>query len=394
MKFALLQDEILVPTFGGGVKANRCLLEELAAAGHECVAITRALTRSSDGPNDIRGFQAALTSRGIQLEPFESHVWFYDYRGVQVEALDFEQDCQRGDYLTRRLKELAPDWVIVTDDKRRFMLQSALDACPDRVVLLLQTIIQLPFGPLSVAPSSEYSRLLRKTRGIAVISQFMQDYMRCHGQVSARRLNLPVYGRGPFRELGQFGRGLVTVINPCQLKGVEIFLALADAFPEADFGAVPTWGTSTTLLDRLHSQSNVQILEPHDDVEEILTQTSILLVPSLWPETFGYVVPEAMLRGIPVLASDVGGLPEAKLGVDYVLPVVPGRFNGQTFEFPTQNIEPWKVALGNLLHDQRIYRRCADQSRAAATQFVRQVSADQFTQWIESLESSSPDDTT
>ena len=47
--------------------------------------------------------------------------------------------------------------------------------------------------------------------------------------------------------------------------------------------------------------------------------TRILLVPSLWGEAFGLVVVEAMLRGIPVLASNVGGLVEAKLGVDYIL---------------------------------------------------------------------------
>ena len=42
-------------------------------------------------------------------------------------------------------------------------------------------------------------------------------------------------------------------------------------------------------------------------------------MPSLW-QAFGRIVVEAM-HGIPVIASDAGGLAEAKLGVDY-LPLV------------------------------------------------------------------------
>ena len=46
-------------------------------------------------------------------------------------------------------------------------------------------------------------------------------------------------------------------------------------------------------------------------------------MPSLWVEGFGMAVVDAMLRGIPVLASNYGGLAEAKLGTDYLLPVHP-----------------------------------------------------------------------
>ena len=46
-------------------------------------------------------------------------------------------------------------------------------------------------------------------------------------------------------------------------------------------------------------------------------------MPSLWYEGFGLSVMEAMLRGIPVIASDSGGLAEAKLGTRFVVPVRP-----------------------------------------------------------------------
>ena len=41
-----------------------------------------------------------------------------------------------------------------------------------------------------------------------------------------------------------------------------------------------------------------------------LDQTDIVVVPSLWPEPFGLVGPEANRRGIPVVAYGTGGIPE------------------------------------------------------------------------------------
>jgi glycosyltransferase involved in cell wall biosynthesis len=48
----------------------------------------------------------------------------------------------------------------------------------------------------------------------------------------------------------------------------------------------------------------------HARCEELLASTDVLVVPSLWPEPFGLVGPEAIRRGVPVAAFAVGAIPE------------------------------------------------------------------------------------
>ncbi|MCA9262627.1 MAG: glycosyltransferase family 4 protein [Planctomycetales bacterium] len=388
MKIALIQDEIYLPSYGGGIKANRYLLEGLARTGHDCWALTRALTRSSEGPTTEAEFCTELRARGATIEVRWPDVFHYVHEGVRVDALNCSDDDQRQAYLVERLQELAPDWIIVTDDKRRCMLKAALHARPSRVVMLLQTIIQLPFGPLAVHASEEYAALMQQTAGIVVISNFAREYLREHGRLESQLLHLPVYGTGPFRDLARFDTGYVTLINPCHLKGVEIFLGLAQRLTEIEFAAVPTWGANAQVLQALDTMPNVHILPADDDIESILAQTRILLVPSLWPETFGYVVPEAMLRGIPVIASNIGGLPEAKLGVDYLVDVAPGEWRDGAFVTPHQNIADWERPLRELLESRDTYDRCSHDSRQTAMRFAESISVAPFESFLR--ERSSP----
>jgi glycosyltransferase involved in cell wall biosynthesis len=48
----------------------------------------------------------------------------------------------------------------------------------------------------------------------------------------------------------------------------------------------------------------------HADVPAALASMDVLVVPSIWPENSPLVIHEAFLAGVPVIASNIGGVPE------------------------------------------------------------------------------------
>jgi glycosyltransferase involved in cell wall biosynthesis len=134
----------------------------------------------------------------------------------------------------------------------------------------------------------------------------------------------------------------------------------------------------------------VNLLENRKNLDDILIRTRALLMPSLWVEGFGMAVVDAMLRGIPVLASNHGGLVEAKLGTDYLLPVHPiERFEDYLDEnmlpvplVPKQEIGPWQDALSRLLSDRALHERQSAAAHDAALRFVSSLGVEPFEDFL------------
>jgi glycosyltransferase involved in cell wall biosynthesis len=381
MKILLAQNLIHLPSHGGANRSSRLMLEELARRGHTCLVVgplTGALHTAAADPD---GAVAALRERGAAVLDDGPEAVVYRYRGVEVHAV--RSAATLPGRISRAARAFEPDFTLVpSDDPGMVVLGSALAATPDRVVYVAHTLQQLPFGPGAFYPSAAGTALVRRAAAVVSVSRAAQRYVAEHGGLESVLIHPQVYGSGPFPDHGASGpRGrAVTLINPCSYKGISMLLGLADALPDVPYQAVPSWSTQPADLEQLRRRRNIALLGPVDDIDEVLRRTSVLLMPSLWDETFGYSAVEAQLRGIPVLASCVGGLPEAELGVAGTLPVRPvtryAARAGQPFPepvIPPQDLAPWRAALLGLLHDQAAYLARSAACRAAAHAFVSRI---------------------
>ena len=399
MRILLAQNSLYYPAHGGGDKSNRLLLEALAARGHECRVVARIAVFGDAGHTQ---YLESLAARGVTPQSSGGGAVVFERAGVEVHVVT------KGNlraYFAAQAEAFAPGVILVsTDDPAQLLLEAALGNATARVVYLARATLALPFGPDCAFPSQAKTERIRACDAVAGVSQYVADYIRKYAGIDA--VHVPISLMEPRQPekpepkepqpekpepedwpiLGRFDNEFVTFVNPCAVKGIAIFLALADAFPETAFAAVPTWGTNQQDLAMLKARPNVRLLAPVDDINLLLARTRVLLAPSLWAEARSRIVLEALLRGVPVLAADVGGIPEAMMGVPYLLPVCPivkyqMRLDEQMVpvaDVPAQDIAPWREALARLLSDGAHYQEVSRQSRRAALEYAKQLHAGPF----------------
>jgi glycosyltransferase involved in cell wall biosynthesis len=99
----------------------------------------------------------------------------------------------------------------------------------------------------------------------------------------------------------------LTLINLFERKGGRFFLDLARLMPDYEFlGVEGGYGRQ----EKDGNLANVEYMENTPDARKIYAKTRILLMPSLY-ESYGRTGVEAMVSGIPVIASPTPGLQES-----------------------------------------------------------------------------------
>ncbi|MBV7338702.1 glycosyltransferase family 4 protein [Chloroflexi bacterium TSY] len=113
---------------------------------------------------------------------------------------------------------------------------------------------------------------------------------------------------------------------------------------------------------------------PRAEMEQHFGQAWAQVVPSRWTEPFGMVAPEAMMRGIAVVASDSGGLREIVR-------------NGETgFLVPPDNVACLTTVLLNLLQNRTLAEQMGMAGREVAlAQFTEEIFVSRFIDLYQSI---------
>jgi surfactin synthase thioesterase subunit/glycosyltransferase involved in cell wall biosynthesis len=379
VKILLAHNSTYFPSLGGGDKSNRLLMEALAARGHRVRVVTRV---EKFGPDGHHQMLRELAARNVQVDGTDEACIHFRLGGVDVRALS--QNPQLRGFFQSQIDDFDPDIIITsTDDPGHLLFDLAVKAPRARVVYLVRATIAVPFGPDSSMVSAAKTEALRRADGVVGVSHYVASYVREWSGIDA--IHVPISLLDPVKEyplLGRFENPYVAMVNPCAVKGISIFLELARRMPQLRFAAIPTWGTLAGELAAMKSEPNITVLPHMDNIDGLLRQTRVMLVPSVWAEARSRIVPEAMSRGVPVMASDVGGLHEAKLGVPYLIRVNPitkylpsvDASMVPVAEVPPQDATPWHRVLERLTTDREHWEELAAASRKAALEYAENLS--------------------
>ncbi len=203
----------------------------------------------------------------------------------------------------------------------------------------------------------------RRLTGISAVS----DYVRRETQ---RAMKLPedrimtIYNGVDTNRFRPNGRpdlprntfAITCVANLIPAKGIDHLLAAFAAID--DRSAVLTIvgdGPDRESLERLAVELGIErrarFLGLRDDVDELLRDSDLFVHPAVWGEAFGLTITEAMASGCPVVASNVGGIPELiEDGVTGLL-------------VPPADQDALREAIERLIGDQDLRRRLSANAR-------------------------------
>lgn len=102
-------------------------------------------------------------------------------------------------------------------------------------------------------------------------------------------------------------------------KGLHIMIDAFKSLPQEKatltiYGSRNSW--TEKYYDRLREQASGFSVHfeggyQREDLPDLLSDQDVVVLPSIWPETFSIVIREAHMAGVPVIASRIGAIPEA-----------------------------------------------------------------------------------
>ncbi|MBT2786014.1 MULTISPECIES: glycosyltransferase [unclassified Halomonas] len=171
-------------------------------------------------------------------------------------------------------------------------------------------------------------------------------------------------------------RNRLLFVNPSWQKGASVVVQLAEKLererPDIELEVVEAradWPavlreTTRRMGEQRNSLSNVVVTPNTSDMRGPYSRARVVVAPSLWWESSGRMLAEAMLNGIPALITNRGGMPEmiGDAGIAFDFP-------DACYEEPYQHLlsdeelQPLTDAVISFFDDEDLYQDYVDRAR-------------------------------
>jgi glycosyltransferase involved in cell wall biosynthesis len=188
----------------------------------------------------------------------------------------------------------------------------------------------------------------------------------------------------------------LTFVNPDPAKGLVVWLQIAHELmlkrPDIPLLLVESRGRVADLahfdLD-ISAHPNLHKMANTFDPREFHRVTRVLLFPSLVAENAALTAREAMMNGIPVVASDRGGLPETLGSAGFALPIHHQYTPiGRSIPSP-DDVKPWLDTIIRLWDDPHFAEDHAEKARRRALRWNPESLASRYREFFSSLKKQS-----
>lgn len=352
----------------------------------------------------MRTFLAALAARGFKATALQATHFDSQYGGEHV----LKASEQQKDKKILRTVVLGVEHIIVktdstlrikmtADEQERYLnlYRTLIKLRPDMIILwggllLEMTIMReareagIPVVFYLVNASYKDKTTFRYVSAIVTDTQATADMYK-------ERFGLECHPIGKFVDPNLIKAPVrkpeyITFINPSFEKGVNVFMPLAKMAakesPEIKFLVVQSrgrWGTALKVLKfEQHDFPNVKIIGHQKDMRPVYASTKALLLPSTWHESGARVIAEALINGIPIIASNTGGSSElvGEGGVILDLPEAVREKRGEPADDET--VKAWLKEIQHIWYDQNYAEAMHEKAKIEAEKHDIMHSVDRF----------------
>ncbi|MCX7887936.1 MAG: glycosyltransferase, partial [Verrucomicrobiae bacterium] len=226
-----------------------------------------------------------------------------------------------------------------------------------RKPVVMQTHAIYSFNPDSLFGKVARFTLSRMNRILTLSTPSREELLRLGvpaSRVGDYRYWIDLERFKPAKKTSQSKFTVLFVGRLIDIKGASVVCALAERFPEVEFLIVGDGPDRARVEDAARRLPNLRYvgLVPNDQLPSYYQRADVTVVPSQYPEGFGRVIAESLACGTPVIASNVGGIPDA---MDETVGIL-----------SAPDVGNFAVALRRMIEDRAFYERCCANAPAFA----------------------------